>query len=319
MTTEARQHPDAEPEIFGSGDHRYQLIRAWAKFGEQFDPTAVAVDSQDRVYISQHQDVRGDKGAFQDGTTPLVTVCDPDGHILSTWGTGACVHQHGLFIANDIIYVCDKDTSKAMMYTLDGKILQILGRHNVHSETGCIDKIAPVPTPAGPFNFPTKLVPSPWGDLYVSDGYKNARVHRFTSGGELIQSWGKWGRSGPGNFHLPHSVLATADGRVYVASRFGDNVQIFDRNGEFMDIWFGVRRPTDIAELPDGTLAVSEQASDYYPAELDFDIPFGITIYSKAGDIVERLDIGQGHGISVDSKGNIYVADHHTVDKLVKL
>jgi len=309
---------DRAERIVGSGDYQYRFIPWWPKLPEKSWPTAVAVDSQDLVYISQPQDLWDKRKQPKDA--PLIFICDPDGNVLNTWGSGACVHTHGLYIANDIVYLCDKDTSKALMYTLDGKILRVIGEHEVHSETGCEEKMDPVPHPAGPFNFPAKLVPSPWGDLYAADGYKNARVHRFHSNGQLIQSWGKYGRTGPGEFALPHSVLATPDGRVYVCDRFGDRIQIFNRTGRLVNVWFDARRPSDVIRLPDGNIAVCEHPSDYYYLdELDYSKPFGVVIFDLEGNVLARLDTGLAHGLAADSRGNIYLADHHTVNKCVRL
>src|SRR3989441_6701975 len=72
-----------------------------------------------------------------------------------------------------------------------------------------------VSRPAGPFNRPTNLAVGPQGDLYVSDGYGNCRVHRFSPTGDLKQSWGVPG-TGPGQFYLPHGIAVAADGRVFV-------------------------------------------------------------------------------------------------------
>ena len=71
---------------------------------------------------------------------------------------------------------------------------------------------------AGPFNHPTELMPGPSGDLYVTDGYRNSRVHRFTKDGELVQSWGQPGKSAPGEFHLPHSMVTSPDGTARICS-----------------------------------------------------------------------------------------------------
>jgi len=62
-------------------------------------------------------------------------ICDPEGNLIHTWSSGACVHTHGLHIEGEVAYVCDTDKSKAMMYTLDGKLIRMIGEHNVHSDS----------------------------------------------------------------------------------------------------------------------------------------------------------------------------------------
>ena len=117
-----------------------------------------------------------------------------------------------------------------------------LGTPNVPSDTGydarTLDSIR---CGAGPFNSCTKVSIAPNGDLYVSDGYGNARVHRFSPKGELLQSWGEPG-TGPGQFHLVHGVLVLPDGRVLVADRENDRIQFFSPDGEYLEQWTDVRR-----------------------------------------------------------------------------
>ena len=86
--------------------------------------SAVATDSQDRVYAFQRKD-------------PPIVIFDRDGNYLSSWGNGAFLFAHGISITNDVVYLTDRDSSVCLMYTLDGKPIQMLGRHGVHSDTGC--------------------------------------------------------------------------------------------------------------------------------------------------------------------------------------
>ena len=144
------------------------------------------------------------------------------------------------------------------MYTLDGKPIQMLGRHGVHSDTGCERPGDLVPRAAGPFNYPSEMVPAPSGDLYVSDGYRNARVHRFaTWDGQLKKSWGEPGKTAPGHFHLPHSLIVAND-KVYVCDRENHRLQVFSLDGESLDIWTDIQRPMDISIDHDGVFYVSE-------------------------------------------------------------
>ena len=190
----------------GTGKFTYTLIQDWGKLpaGQSFGTvSAIATDSQDRVYAFQRAE-------------PPVLVFDRDGNYLSSWGNGNFVNPHGLFIKDDIVYVTDREGSTAMKYTLDGKPLQVIGEHGVVSDTGCEVSGEVVPRSAGPFNFITEMVPHPSGDLYISDGYRNARVHRFTADGKLVSSWGEPGKGGANQFHLPHSLVVGQDGRIYL-------------------------------------------------------------------------------------------------------
>jgi hypothetical protein len=76
----------------------------------------------------------------------------------------------------------------------------------------------------------------------VTDGYRNARVHRFTRDGRLVKSWGTPGH-GEGEFHLPHSIAFDPDGKLYVADRANKRIQIFSPDGDFLGMWTGMGGP----------------------------------------------------------------------------
>ncbi len=287
----------------GAGKYTYTEVQDWAKLpaGQSFAMvSAVATDSQDRVYAFQRKD-------------PPVVIFDRDGNHLSSWGNGAFLYAHGIFIQDDIVYLTDRDSSVCLIYTLDGKPIQMLGRHGVHSDTGCENPGDLVPRAAGPFNYPSEIVPAPSGDLYVSDGYRNARVHRFSGLGELKASWGEPGKTGPGRFHLPHSLVVTDDERVIVCDRENHRIQVFDLNGEFISIWDDIQRPMDISQDLDGMFHVSEGPVDGSSAR--------VSVLDHDGGVLSRFDCrGPGHGSWVDSHGDIYVGlgNPGGVDKFVR-
>ena len=315
----------------GTGKYTYRLIHDWANFptGEAFGPvTDVATDSQDRVYVFQQAE-------------PPVLVFDRDGTYLSSWGHGAFVRPHYFHIDNDIVYLTDSDDSVAMKYTLDGKPLQLLGRRGVHSDTGTEEYGGLVARAAGPFNHPTKMVPAPSGDLYVTDGERNSRVHRFSSEGHLIASWGEPGKTGPNQFHMSHGILVDQDGRVYVCDRENSLIQVFSADGQYITSWTDIRPPCDIVADKDGVFYVCQLAFnathryDGYPAPVGTGsalrdsagrrtvLPGGetqVSVLDKQGNVLARLDTRSAHGICVDSHRDIYLAvqDDKNVDKYVR-
>ena len=101
-------------------------------------------------------------------------------------------------------------------------------------------------------------MPSPSGDLYVSDGYRNARVHSFSGDGRLISSLGEPGKEGPNQCHLPHSLLVDEDGTVFLCDRANNRIQVFSADGQFREMWSDLRRPLDISMDSDGVLCVTE-------------------------------------------------------------
>jgi DNA-binding beta-propeller fold protein YncE len=286
----------------GSGKYTYELIQDWPKLppGEALGiVSTVATDSRDRVYAFQRQD-------------PPVMVFDREGNYLNCWGIGAITDPHGMTIVDDIVYITDRSDHVAVKFTLDGKPLQVIGNRGVCSDTGCEKPGDLVPRAAGPFNYCTEMAPNPSGDIYVSDGYRNARVHRFSSDGRLIQSWGQPGKTEPGHFHLVHSLLVDPKGKVYVCDRANRRVQIFSPEGEFITMWTGMGGPDNIVRDKDGIFYIAEQADESGDSH--------VSIWDGDGNVLERWPIRHAHGLWVDSHGDIYLGLtlDHSVDKYVR-
>ena len=286
----------------GAGDSRYELVRDFLKMppGESLGIVSrVAADDQDRIYVFQRKN-------------PPVVVFDRDGTYLGAWGTGEVTDPHGLKIVDDVVYTTDRSDSVAKSFTLDGKPLLELGQRGVHSDTGCTGAPWLAQRAAGPFNHPTEMLPHPNGDIYVTDGYRNARVHRFTHDGTLVASWGAPGH-GPGEFHLPHSIAITPDGTLYVADRSNKRIQLFTPDGAFLDQWTGMGGPNDITRAQDGTFVIAEQEDDGKPAY--------VCVRDAEGRVLVRLESRHVHGVGVDSRGDIYagLTVDRTVDKFVRV
>ena len=246
-------------------------------------------------------------------------IFDRQSNYLGSWGINAITNPHGIFIKDDIVYITDREDSVCLRYALDGKPLQILGERGVHSDTGCEVPGELCPRSAGPFNYPAELVPSPSGDMYVADGYRNARVHRFAADGRLKSSWGQPGKGGPNEFHLVHSMIVGADGLLYVCDRENNRIQIFDADGEFQTMWTDLLRPMDISQDPDGVFCISEGGRD---ARQGFttETESRISLMSKEGELLARWEIRGGHGSWIDAHSDIYVGvpDGIGVDKYVR-
>jgi DNA-binding beta-propeller fold protein YncE len=206
-----------------------------------------------------------------------------------------------------------KNSHVVLKYSLDGNLLMTLGAWGRPSDTGWSgDYRDPVKRAAGPFHAPSDVALSPTGELYISDGYGNARVHRFTPDGRLLFSWGAPGKTAPGQFHIPHGVWVHTDGRVFVADRENGRIQIFSPGGEFLTQWGGLSRPCDI--YIDRDLAV-------YVPELDA----FMSILDMEGRVVARWPAptpgpagSGGHAVWVDSHGDLYVNRNLEGQRLVK-
>lgn len=118
-------------------------------------------------------------------------------------------------------------------FTQNGELLLTLGTKEQPGEAGAH------------FNRPTDIALSPSGEMFVSDGYGNSRLHRFSPEGEHILSWGEPG-DGPSQFNLPHGIWVDRKGRVLVADRQNRRIQLFTQDGEFLEEWTGLQRPCDI-------------------------------------------------------------------------
>src|SRR6516162_1683765 len=211
----------------GSGEYTFEVHENWAKVPEEItlgDCAAVGVDRQNRVY------------AFNRGEHP-VAVFDADGNLLRTWGEGVFTRPHcephGVHMgSDDTIWLTDDGDHTVRKCTLDGKVLMTLG---VPGE--------PKPYMSGePFHHCTHTALSPRGGIYVSDGYGNARIHKFSPDGKLLFSWGEPGTD-PGQFNVPHNICCDPDGWVYVADRENHRLQVFDGNGKFETQWNNLHRP----------------------------------------------------------------------------
>ena len=301
--------------IVGKGSYRYEVTEGWEQLPAGWshgDVAGVATDSRDRVYV------------FNRSEHPLI-VYDRDGRFLGSWGEGVFTRPHGITItADDTLYLADDTDHTVRKFTTDGRLLQTLGTPNQPSDTGYQvgTDLQTIKRGSGPFNRPTRLSLAPSGELYVSDGYGNARVHRFAATGELIQSWGEPG-TGPGQFNLPHSVWAHTDGRVFVCDRENDRIQIFSPSGEFLEAWTNVTRPGDLFIDADDRVYVGEMswlegarslAGREWPETRDAqlrvrDIEGNVLAQWGGPDPCAWGNFSSPHGLWVDRHGDIYVAE----------
>lgn len=288
----------------GAGNYTYELIENWAQLptGWTLGQTGIVTDSRDRVYLFNRSD------------HPLI-VLESDGTFLNSWGEGVLSSAHGMFIDPDEnIYLPVFRSHVILKYTPSGNLLQTIGTWDEPSDTGWSGNFRDlVKQAAGPFNRPSDVAMSPSGELYISDGYGNARIHRFTPDGELIASWGAPGNPAPGDFHCPHGVWVHTDGRVFVADRENSRVQIFSPEGEFLSQWTHLARPTDIYIDNDNTVYVTE-----------FDAL--ICIMTLDGEVLARWTVptvipgegNGGHAVWVDSRGDLYVNLSEEGQRLLK-
>jgi hypothetical protein len=292
----------------------YQVVSGWEQLPAGFchgDVVGVTVDSRDRVFLLTRREAR-------------CLIYEPDGRFVAAFGEDVFTERtHGLTIdTHDFVYTVDDGDHTVRKFAPDGTLLMTLGTPGVTSDTGFDGRSAASITHGGPpFNRPTKAAIAENGDIFVSDGYGNARIHRFTADGELKLSWGEPGRE-PGQFMVPHS-LWVADDRVFVADRENDRVQIFTVDGELLEIWDHLQRPTDIFIDREGLVYVTELwwrggEPDLGGQRRRYDLPGGVSVLDLAGNLLTRWCSADRcapgafvapHCITADSRGDIYVGE----------
>ena len=280
--------------VFGQGTHQYTVQEDWWTLPEGWEfgwIPAVAVDSQDRVYV------------YSRSEHPMV-VFDRDGNFIDAWGDDILKDAHGIFIdADDNIYCTERDTHVMRKFTTNGELLMTLGTPDEPGAEG------------EPFNKPTDFALGPDGEMYISDGYGNARVHKYSPDGELIKSWGQPG-TGPGEFDLPHCVRVDPRNRLMVADRENNRIQFFTLDGEYIEEWGDLLQPDTIFIDEDDLVYIAELGQRISIMTLDGEVisQWG----SERGSTVPGEFLACPHGIWLDSHGDIYVGEVQADARLQK-
>jgi DNA-binding beta-propeller fold protein YncE len=300
--------------VVGTGDHRYRALARWEALPEGWsfgEVAAVAADS------------RGDLTVFNRGEHPVIRLSSHGG-FLEAWGEGMFRRPHGLCIApDDSSYFIDDAGHTIRKLGPRGELLLQLGDGSA-SDTGSTSvDFRTIRRSAPPFNYPTDLAAAPNGDLYVADGYGNARIHRFSPDGRLLHSWGEPG-GGPGEFRIPHGIAVDARGQVWVADRENSRLQIFDAGGGFLAEWPDLARPCAVFVDAAGIVYVAElgfRAGMWPGTEPPTPDATGgrVSIFDPDGRLLARWgggadpirpdDFFAPHDIWVDREGAIYVGE----------
>ncbi|MCH7917601.1 MAG: hypothetical protein IIC50_06405 [Planctomycetes bacterium] len=241
--------------------------------------SGVAVNSKGHIHL------------FHRGQHPILCF-DSDGRFLHSWGDGLIGKAHGLRIdRDDNVWVTDVGHHLVLKFDPTGKLLLALGQSDRPGDG--IDQ----------FDRPTDIAFGSQGVFYISDGYGNSRVLKFTAEGKLIKSWGTPGK-GPGEFNLPHTIVVDAQGRVLVGDRENDRIQVFGPDGDLIEIWPGFA-PFGIAIDKHGGIFVADGRANQ------------ILRLNAKGHVTQRWG-GKGtapgqfnlpHLLSVDRQDNVYVAE----------
>jgi DNA-binding beta-propeller fold protein YncE len=243
---------------------------------------------------------------------------DASGKLLASFGAGMFNFPHGLFV--------DRDGN---VWVSDGKAADGKG-HTVikFSPTGQVLMTLGTPGAAGTdehhFNGPSDVVVAPSGDIFVADGHggdTNARIVHFTKDGKFVNAWGHKG-AGPGEFDTPHGIAMDSAGRLYVADRSNDRVQIFDQSGKFIAEWKQFGRPSGVfIDRNDMIYVADSQSGEKYNKAFKQGIRIGSV---KDGKVIAFIDNAGTHempeGVAADAEGNVFggFTANQTVKKFTK-
>ena len=288
--------------FLGDGEYRYKVVDNWAKLPENWsfmDVAGVAVNSKDEVFV------------FNRGQHPMI-IFDIDGNYLRSWGDDFFSRPHGIHIGpDDYIYCTDDGDHTVKKISPEGKLIFQIGVPGNPAEF--MSNL--------PFHRCTHTALCPDNNIFVSDGYGNACVHKYSPDGKLIKTFGEPG-SGPGQFNLVHNIVADDDGWIYVADRENHRIQVFNTDGKYETQWNNLHRPCGlfmprgkcpvciVGELGPGLL-VNRKYQNLGPR---------LSILDNNGNLITRLggengpgfELGQflaPHGLAVDTKGSIYVGE----------
>jgi streptogramin lyase len=293
----------------------------------------VAINSQKHIFVFS----RGNSsGPAYGATASQLLEFAPDGAFLREIGRHlyAWSYAHAVKIdQHDNIWAIDKGSDMVIKFNPQGRVIMVFGRKKEASdEAGPWTRVNPArPAINGEFRQPTDVTWDLDGNIFVSDGYINARIAKFDKNGHWLMQWGKAG-SQPGEFNTPHSIAADNAGNIYVADRGNRRIQIFNPSGAFLrEIKIDVPVPPDVqpwmGERPGPQTSLTMQSGAPWaicitPGAKQFlyaadGFPGRIYKLSLGGDVLGMLgssghmpkEFGWIHEMACPSENELYVAE----------
>jgi peptidylglycine monooxygenase len=266
-----------EPFKVALADQVYRVDRPWAAFAAPGKVTDVAIDGQGRVAVLLRTD------PYCDAPVNPVRLMTPEGTAAGSFGGAEIADAHKIAADREgRLWVVDRDAHQIVGFDLDGRPFARLGVRNM---------------PGAPFNHPSDIAFGADGTIVVADGYANAKVHVF--GPDLVHrhSFGDVGTA-PGEFMTVHGAWVCDDGRIVIADRENNRVQVFDAGGQLVDVWTGFHRPSDIW----GDLMGNLYVSDGVPT---------LTCLTANGRRIGRCRpvLNGAHGLTGAPDGTLYLAE----------
>ena len=210
----------------------YELVNGWPQLPANLilgNPTGIGIDSSQNIFVFHRAEREWPLvGGMLETTISTATILMLDGNtgkLLNSWGDSLFIMPHGLTVdKNNNVWVTDVGLHQVFKFSHTGELLMKIGEANVPGND------------ATHFDKPTDIAVADDGSFYVSDGYGNSRVIKYSADGKYLFEWGRSG-SGKGEFDIPHGITLDEKGNVYVADRGNARVQVFDSAGKFLKQW----------------------------------------------------------------------------------
>jgi len=267
----------------------YTWVSNWPLPGDPMDKEfrkqeglGVCTDAEGRVYMSH-------------ATANPVLVYDRQGRFITSWGQGILHDPHSIRIDPEgFLWVTDKDHQQVFKFTRQGVLL---GTYGTKGKIGVSENR---------LNEPTDIAFGKFGQVYVSDGYKNNRVVQLTSDLKFVRTWGRRGGK-PGEFRLPHSIATDPDGLVYVADRENKRIQIFSPEGVYIKEFKVKEKPFSLFITPERLLYIANAWAETITIhDLEGNLLGG---YGKKTKDRPRGALSEPHMLCVDTDGSVYAGE----------
>ncbi len=307
----------AESSAAGEDGGGYHVVNDWPilPVGYRLGRVAgLAVNSRNEVIVFHRADRSWLDGEGPIARPTILRIDAASGEVIDSLGAGLFENPHGLAVdADDNIWVTDTRLHQVFKLSPEGEVVLTLGEAGVRGND------------ATHFDGVTNVAIAGDGSVYITDGYGNSRVAKFSADGDFLFDWGEEGDR-PGQFRLPHDITLDAQGRIYVADRSNSRIQVFEPDGTFIDQWRSeaLGRPWALEIAGDGLLYVVDGGDYWNNSQYRSDRPDTLPLDRAR---VHRMDLdgnildtwgsfgqyaGQfawPHAISVDMDGGVYVGE----------